>query len=109
MLPITNILAYFFEFSINEVITKTIISNFVFQIWLIFTGVVSNPFEFGWFHKADMYGNEIWLPSLSACSLLFSSLSMMKTVIFLNIMRIHVKVFIILSKIDLDNTDLNYK
>ena len=75
-------------------------SNFVFQIWLIFTGVVSNPFEFGWFHKADMYGNEIWLPSLSACSLLFASLSMMKTVIFLNIMRIHVKVLINFDNVD---------
>ena len=83
-------------------------SNFVFQIWLIFTGVVSNPFEFGWFHKADMYGNEIWLPSLSACSLLFSSLSMTKTVIFLNIMRIHVEVLINFHKVEFGITDSLY-
>ena len=61
-------------------------------MYLIFTGVVQNPFHFGWTTTRDIFGNSVKLPNISSFSLLFSSLSMFKTLIALNIVDIHIKV-----------------
>ena len=63
---------------------------------MIFTGIVKSPFETGWFFIVDGYGNLVTLPTVSAFSLVFSVLNMIKTLISLNIVHIHVEVIIIL-------------
>ena len=56
-------------------------------------GVISSPFEQqGQVIIVDFYGNSLTLPTISAFSLLFSTLSMLKTVIALNILGIYTKV-----------------
>ena len=59
---------------------------------MIFTGIVKSPFETGWFFIVDGYGNLVTLPTVSAFSLVFSVLNMIKTLISLNIVHIHVEV-----------------
>ena len=59
---------------------------------MIFTGIVKSPFETGWFFIVDGYGNLVTLPTISAFSLVFSILNMIKTLISLNIVHIHVEV-----------------
>ena len=63
---------------------------------MIFTGIVKSPFETGWFCIVDGYGNLVTLPTVSAFSLVFSVLNMIKTLISLNIVHIHVEVNIVL-------------
>ena len=59
---------------------------------MIFTGIVKSPFETGWFFIVDGYGNLVTLPTVSAFSLVFSVLNIIKTLISLNIVHIHVEV-----------------
>ena len=63
------------------------------QVWLILNGTIRSPFEeASQVVIVDFYGNPLTLPTISAFSLVFSMLSILKTVIALNILGIHIKV-----------------
>ena len=60
---------------------------------MIFNGIVPKPWtEVGTAIVTDVYGNQLTLPTTSALSFVFSVMNMIKTVVALNIARIHVKV-----------------
>lgn len=54
------------------------------------TGIIPRPWiDSDIFHLTDRYGNEISLPTSAVWSLLFSVISMVKTMIYLNTICIH--------------------
>ena len=63
------------------------------KVWLIINGILPSPFhDSSQIVIIDFYGNALTLPTISAFSLVFSILSILKTVIVLNIFGIHIKV-----------------
>ena len=63
----------------------------IFQTWLIMTGKLPGPFEVEYLSVGDAYGNRLAFPKLTALTLLFSGISILKTCLDLNITRIHLQ------------------
>ena len=98
-------LQFIFQVKYSNLIIGRLLENFYlsctwlnfelkyWQIWLILNGTIRSPFEeASQVVIVDFYGNPLTLPTISAFSLVFSMLSILKTVIALNILGIHIKV-----------------
>ena len=68
--------------------------NIFFQVWLILTGKLDYPWKSNWYQFTDWYGNDIYVPTTSCFSLIFSVLAMMKAIIYFNIAIVHMGVSI---------------
>ena len=67
--------------------------QFVFQLWMIFNGVIQiNWSQVSKLTFTDWQGNTIYLPISSSVCLLFSAASILKATIELNIVRVHIQV-----------------
>ena len=67
-------------------------------MFLIMTGIIPRPWmDSDIFHLTDRYGNKISLPTSAAWSLLFSVLSMVKTMVYLNTIHVQSTVNITLT------------
>ena len=86
---------FYFEGYIERRMNVPLYSYKIFgQVWLILTGKLDYPWNSNWYQFTDWYGNDIYVPTTSCFSLIFSVLAMIKALIYFNIAIVHMGVSI---------------